>query len=1036
MSLSTRDSSGLRLEQRRHITVLFSDISDYTKLTDSNELEACREVTHHLKRCFKYVVPKYGGTVVDYQGDGVMAMFGFPETGEHDGRKAVEAALELHDAFRQEQMTNRSSLPTLELHTGVHSALSLLDENDLAPGRYVPLGEAPNLASRLSDVAKSEEILVSAATLGADIHHFETRARRDIALSGKAGALEVLQVVRCTPVSSGRPARTPFVGRNAELALLGRNLERATAGDSREVAVIAPAGVGKTRLIEQFLKETGSLALQVCRGYCESELSAEPFQPFLQMVRQLARQGHAEAAAVSGPAAGGATLNVAAMTALPELEKALSSALLSNIPGTTSGSAEKAVRIFVDLFSALSRMQPLVLFIDDWQWADDASKRVLVALRERRPSALLVLTTSREGPSSAAIEGVVEVVHLKPFDRETTTETILTLQPDANPFAVEQIRQLSGGNALFIEELCHWTSREGVGRADERGESLPPWLSTLIESRIGRLRIEQAEVVRAAAVIGAVIPTWLLEQVTGHGANDAIVRDLAESDVIFPGEVEGTLRFKHGITRDVIYASVGLRQRQLLHRQIAELIEQRGPQGGLDAFVETLSYHFRAGAKHKEAAHYAERAAMRAMEAAAPDRARSQFAAALAALELLPPSDDRYESWSEIVYRFGLACVFDPTRDQLDVFRRATNLALARGDHRRMARAEYWQGFIHYTLGELDDAIDHYERARRHSVDALNAARLTGDVQCEGEMSVLAVQLLATVGQARAAAGQHDVALGLFDQALSVKRAHRQRSKPAVGSAYTLACKGAVLGDLGRFDEAYACFDEALDAIQAGHVAVECSIRGWLSAVYLWQGRCHDARESAQRTQALAHRVGSFYVLAMGQAVAAYATWMIDRTPASIDAIVRATSWLEAREKRLSISNNYGWLADMMAAEGREREARSYAALAIRRGRARDVFGEAMAYRALAQLPWRGHGKQPDEYLALAMRSALARGSEREQALTLLHQAQLAIRQGRAADARPLLDKARSAFAAMNMMWHDRLAERCLPQLDSGLAQR
>ena len=87
MGLSTRDSSGLRLEQRRHITVLFSDISDYTKLTDSNELEACREVTHHLKRCFKHVVPKYGGTVVDYQGDGVMAMFGFPETGEHDGRR-------------------------------------------------------------------------------------------------------------------------------------------------------------------------------------------------------------------------------------------------------------------------------------------------------------------------------------------------------------------------------------------------------------------------------------------------------------------------------------------------------------------------------------------------------------------------------------------------------------------------------------------------------------------------------------------------------------------------------------------------------------------------------------------------------------------------------------------------------------------------------------------------------------------------------------------------------------------------------------
>ncbi len=1037
MGQSTRESSGLQLEQRRHVTILFSDICDYTKLTDSNELEACREVTRHLKRCFNQVVPKYGGTVVDYQGDGVMAMFGFPETGEHDGRRAVEAALELHDTFRREQTSNLSSLPTLELHTGVHSALALLDENDLAPGRYVPLGEAPNLASRLSDVAKNEEILVRTATLGADIDHFKICARRDITLHGKAGPLEVLQVIGRSAAGGGRKARTEFVGRTDELGVLGRSLQHVMSGGSREVAVIAPAGVGKTRLIEQFLKESGSLGVQVCRGYCESELNAEPLQPFLQMVRQLARHGLAEHALLSGHIGAGAPSDVAAPTGLPELDKALSIALRANVPGDTPASAERAVQALVDLFSALPRMRPLVLFIDDWQWADDASKRVLVELRDRQLVSLLVLVASREGLPADDLEGAFEILRLTPFDVDTTNEMIFKLQSDATPSAVREIREGSGGNPLYIEELCLWTSRKGVGRAGKGGDELPPWVSAGIESRVRRLGDERLKVVYAAAVIGAVIPVWLLEHVTGYRGDDPIVRDLAKNDVIFPGEVDGTLRFKHGITRQVMYTSVGSQEREALHQQIAELIKQRGPQGGQDAFVETLSYHFRAGGKHEEAAHFAERAGTRALlELGAPDRARSQYDAALKALDRLPPSDDRYERWSEIVNQFGLACVFDPTRDQLAVFRRATDLAHARGDHRRMARAEYWQGFIHYALGELREAIDHYERARPHSLDALNTARLTGDAPCEKEMGALAVQLLATVGQARAAAGQHDVALGLFDEALAGKRPHRQPSKAAVGSAYTLACKGAVLGDLGRFSEAYACFDEALDAIQAGHPAVETSILGWLSAVHLWQGRWHDARQSAQRAQALADRVGSLYVLNMGRAVAAYATWMIDGTRTSVDTIIRATSWLEDHEKRLSISNNYGWLADIMVTEAREEEARAYAALAIERARVGDAFGEAMAYRALARLPWREHGEPSDVYLALAMKSAIARGSEREQAVTLLHQAQLAMGQGRSADARSLLERARSAFRAMSMMWHDGLAEQSLRQLDSRVASR
>jgi tetratricopeptide (TPR) repeat protein len=839
----------------------------------------------------------------------------------------------------------------------------------------------------------------------------------------------VIQVLGHSPASTRYEARTQggparFVGRGTELNLLRRYLDEAMSGRKRQVAIVAPAGVGKTRLSEQFLQSIANLPVRVCRGYCENYLGAEPRQPFVQMLRQLASEGVNSDAGASPPE------NLPGAVP-PELEHALSFSRGSSTG--ESRTVDEAAQAFCELFAALCRSRPLVLFIDDWQWADDAAKQVVAHMRAAELQSVLVLMTSREWSSAEAGSDDVCVVQLAPFGDDESAQAIQQLRPNADPFNTSQIQRLSGGNPLFIEELCHWTSRDYAEGEFDRGDSLPAWLSTLIESRVARLVPEQADLVRTAAVIGAVIPIWLLEEVTGYGERDAILAELARHDLIFPGEVKGTLRFKHGITRDVAYASVGLRERERLHRQIARLLERRSRESSVhEALLEPLSYHFRAGAEPERAAHYAELAGDKALATAAPDRARSQYAAALAALDGLPPSDENYRRWSSIAHRFGLACVFDPTRDQLALFMRAAQLARERADDAGIARAEYWMGFIHYVLGDPSDAITHYELARAHCARALADAKGRGDPAQIMEMDALGVQLLATIGQARATVGEHDVALQLLDEALTIKRRHRRSVHAAVGSAYALACKGAVLGDLGRFAEAYDCFGEALEAIRAGHAAVEGSILGWQGAVYLWQGRWQAASENALRTQALAQRAGSLYVLAQSRAVAAYAAWMQEASPASIEEIVRSTSWLEERDTRLSISLNYGWLADVAAASGRVLDARVYLSKAIHRARVRDAVGEAMAYRAMASVPWCGHGRTPEQYLSLAMQSAVSRRSPREQAVTLLHQAQHAAGNQQRLEAIQLAERAQSAFTAMRMSWHHALADQCLARLRVG----
>jgi hypothetical protein len=173
-----------------------------------------------------------------------------------------------------------------------------------------------------------------------------------------------------------------------------------------------------------------------------------------------------------------------------------------------------------------------------------------------------------------------------------------------------------------------------------------------------------------------------------------------------------------------------------------------------------------------------------------------------------------------------------------------------------------------------------------------------------------------TQGQAEAAACDYDHSLLLLDEAIAVKRPHRSGTRPAVGLSYTLTCKASVLGDRGLFAQAHACFEEALDAVRGANHGVKGSLFCWQSAVYLWQGKWHEAREAALAAQLVAERVKSLYLFAMSRALWAYGGWVLERSAESVQTLIDATSWIEAREREQYISLNYGWLAEVLAASG------------------------------------------------------------------------------------------------------------------------
>ena len=1015
MTRNLADSSlGGLVARRRYLTILFADLSGSTRLAATMEAEHYAEILAALRAIYHDAVASHRGTVVRIQGDGLLAIFGHPQAGEDDGRRAVEAALDIHGQVSG--LVIDLPLPDtkgLSMHSGIHAGLVLLDDGDIARGVFDLVGDPPNVAWRLSEAAGAGEILVSEATLGAHSHFFATDERRYVQLKGKAEPIAVFQIRGRAPVSTRFEARArrglaPFVGRRAELQVLEACLDKAVDGQAGYVAISAQAGVGKTRLAGEFLRRAAERGCAVHRGYCESYLSAEPLQPLLQMLRSLFELAHditpAEGAAQIGRRL--TAMGSALPAHQPELQRALSLAGSgADAPPGARAAGENTVAALRDLFEALAMQGPIVVFVDDWQWADAATRLVVSALRELDRHRIMILTATRGMVPPEAGIGLAQVLELTPFRTDEAEETINRLLPGIDPFMTTRIRIYSGGNPLFLEELCHSAAHAGIEPRLTRVPGSAAWLDTMIESRVARLPEAQADLVRIASVIGHVMPTWLFEEVTGYAPEHPLVRGLADEDFVFPGEAPGTLRFKHGIARDVIYQSVGLYPRKALHLKVAQALLSKGTDKGHEEVFEALAYHYGAGGQSEEAARFAELAGDKAVAASALDRAQSQYRAALDALDKQGPEANVHARWMAIVQRLALALVFDASRDQLDVLERAVSLATARGDPAAIVRSHYWLGYVNYSLGEPRAATRHCELAD---------AALTPGVD-----DAMAVQVRATLGQALAAAGDYERAWPLLEEAAATKRRHRRGTRASVGLSYTLAIKAAVLGDRGRFGDAESCFEEALDAVRGANHEVEASVLGWRSAIWLWQGRWAEARQSAMDAQQVAERVRSFFIYATDRALAAFATWSLDQAPQALRTIIDSTNWMQAHDKQFNISLHHGWLTEALSTSVRFDEMRVQAARQMARARKFDRLGLAMTYRALARAAAAGHGKAPAaHYLALAITAGEARQSRHEIATTRLCAAEIAAARDDRAQALASLDQAETAFEAMAMPWH------------------
>jgi class 3 adenylate cyclase/tetratricopeptide (TPR) repeat protein len=981
--------------RRHNLAILFCDLCNSTGLgrSISTDPEIYADLILSVRKIVREIVARHGGEVVRVDGDGVLCIFGYPECHEDAGRRAGEAAIDAHAAVAALNRRFAGRSVPLRLHSGIHMGLVLLREGDIECGRYEMLCDTTNVAAGLCKQSGSDEILVSEATLGADRHFFRLGPRRRIWV-GKDGDRQLLTAFNIygrEPVTTRFAARlrqgvTPFAGRMAELARLRAWLADAQAGP---MLVAGPPGIGKSRLLGEFLAEAAAAGVAVHRGYCEAYLGARPLQPFAQLAQSIS----------GDPAA----------------------ALSDSAPGTAPGAAAgaglaQAIEAMRALLGRAAAAGPCILAIDDWQWADGASREMFDALA---PAAgrIRFLLASREPGVGLHIPEPIETIELPPLSAEEARAAIAALLPTPDPFLASRIGEESGGSPLFLEELCH-ASLRGAGEAG--GTERHGWLDMLIQARFAQLQPEQAMLVRAASVIGHMVPTWLFATVTGVEPGDPAMARLADADFLFPGDVGGTLRFKHGITRDAIYRTIGRKERQALHRRVVEAIRREAESSGEQPLLDALAYHYAAGGDTAQAVPYAIRAGDAALAAGALDRAQAHYRTAFESVAAEGDGGPLGHQIWPLFNKYGLACIVDPAPDQLPVMREMARRLRTLDNAEALVRSEYWIGAIAYGLGEGKQSVVHLAHALRAAIE-LGQTRFIPQIEIK-------------LAQSLFAAGRYQEADALFTRLLPAMGEQPGRADHET-YVYAWCCHGFLHADQGDFTAAEACYAAADQVRGSGTPPLLASYLTQKSAVCLFRGEWAEALALARRCLEACGRARARYQAMMSKALAAYAQWQIDRDPEAVETLVGAARWFGSGASQQRTSLLLGWLTEIMVETGRADFARHFAARAITRARRTgDRLGEAMTYRALARLAARrGDACSANRYLVAAYRSAAIRASPREEAQTRLCEAELAMAAGERDRAGPPLEAARAAFAAMDM---PRFAEQARAMLAPDDARR
>jgi class 3 adenylate cyclase/tetratricopeptide (TPR) repeat protein len=707
--------------ERKQVTVLFADIAGFTAFSERLDPE---EVHLLMDGCFARLteaVHRYEGTVNQYTGDGIMALFGAPIAHEDHPQRALLAALAIQEAMQAYgERLQRDRAIDFRLRIGVNTGLVVVGRiGDNLRMDYTAQGDTTNLAARLQALAEPGTILVSEPTYRLTQGYFTFRSLGARQIKGRASALvfEVSgrQAGRSRIDIAAEYGLTSFVGRRRELDLLETLLAKAKGGHGQIVGLVGEAGVGKSRLLLEFRRLLQGEHVTYLEGRCLSYGQSILYLPLVDILKQyFAIENDSDQRIKERVIDGVEQVGLDAAAIAPYLSSLLlgrmDDEMLQEVaPEVRRKQTFEALRA---LLLASSRSQPLVLVIEDLHWLDQPSEAFLTFFGESLGAApLMLLVTYRPGYQHRWVErSYYSRVTLQPLSEAESGTLIASVLGVAEiPRDLRELISRKGeGNPLYLEEITRSflereiIQREGTGYRLRRAltpNDVPETIQDIIVSRLDRLSEHQKRTIQTAAVIGREFAVRLLRHIADIQEQlDDCLSELKNLELIYEKNVFPDLEyiFKHVLTQEAAYNSLLSTRRTRLHTAIGLAIEELH-QERLAERYEELAHHFTQGEAWEKAFHYLTRSGDKARQAYANHEAIAFYTQGIEVSRGITPALDEAQLLPVYEGR-GLVCMLQTRYDEaIADFQIMRQLARTSGNPQKEGESLGHLAFVHWA---------------------------------------------------------------------------------------------------------------------------------------------------------------------------------------------------------------------------------------------------------------------------------------------------------------------------------------------------
>ena len=724
----------LSIGERKHVTVLFSDLSGYTTMTEKLDPEEVKEIMSRIFGEIAHVLTKYEGFIERFIGDEVMAVFGVPKTHDDDPLRAIKAVIEIHELVERisPQLEDKLGQP-LSMHSGINTGLVVTGEVKMGHGTYGLTGDAINTASRLQGIAKAGEILVGYQTYRQTEGYFQFEKLESTKVKGKTEKVQPYKYVseRKAPLTHQlSDIKADLIGRNVELHQLKKGFEQLLTGKGNVFLIYGDAGTGKSRLIEEFKLKLDPTQIQWYEGHAYPYAQNMPYFPIIHLFNQ--------------------ALNIQDDNSPHEIEKKIES-FVDSMEGAKQSIAHyigslyglnytevessgpqdrrsRLLRAIQSVFFSISQKRPTVFLLEDLHWFDPSTLAVIRKMLTQIRLPAIFLCTHRlpfalfSGQLIAKIKNPLNEIYIRQLSPSETQHMLKSLlkaehlpqslfdfilsKLEGNPFFLEEVIKSLIESKTLVRENGHWNLKKSIDDSH-----IPSTIHGVISARIDNLELEMKQILQEASLIGRQFLYKILNRITRYENKlDSCLHGLEQIDLIKTKSLipEIEYLFKHALTQEVVYDGILKKKRQILHESIGQVIEQLF-QDRIPEFYETLAFHYKNSLSLDKALDYLLKSGDKSLRNYALEEAHQYFKEAF---NLLADKQNRTETEDftliDIIVQWGLVFCYLGDFSQLSkILNSYERIAGNFVSSNRKGMFYAWLGWTHFHKGNPKKAYDY-----------------------------------------------------------------------------------------------------------------------------------------------------------------------------------------------------------------------------------------------------------------------------------------------------------------------------------------